>query len=353
MNTPFPASYFDGRTPRSQPVMVTLLPTDEWQIESPTVQLRHAFSAVKVSDRLARVPRHFHLPDGAFLETEANDEVDALLSRRGSSRLHLLLHRLESHARLAAAATLIIVAAVTVTLYLGIPYGARRIALMVPTELDQTLGQTSLRALSGPGTNSLLSPADKYRVRRQCLRLITSKNEPMPRLEFRRIGDMANAFALPGNLIVLTDDLVRMATTDDELAAVLAHEIGHLRQRHALQSLLRQSSALLLVATVTGDLSTLTSTAALLPFLLLQKGYSRDFEREADAFALERLRAAGIPTTAFATILKKLSAQNGAVKQPFNYLNTHPETEDRIQPFVTPAEPLESNPLTPIEKAGR
>jgi predicted Zn-dependent protease len=128
---------------------------------------------------------------------------------------------------------------------------------------------------------------------------------------------------------VLTDELVQLAGDDRELVGVLAHELGHIEQRHALRSVLQKSALSLAVSLFTGDVS--SSFAAALPSFLLEARYSREFEREADAFAVEKLRAAGIDPAHLARMLERLRAHAGEPDHPLiGYLQTHPPTPERI-----------------------
>jgi Zn-dependent protease with chaperone function len=152
----------------------------------------------------------------------------------------------------------------------------------------------------------------------------------------------ANAFALPSGIVVITDDLVELARSDDELAAVLAHEVGHLRERHALRHALQSSAAGLVVAALTGDLVSVSSLAATLPTLLVDTSYSRAFEREADDAALAWLRSAGVPPRLYAAFLGRLQTrqdlrrgETGNGSSPVrDYLSTHPDTAERIRRIV-------------------
>jgi Zn-dependent protease with chaperone function len=85
---------------------------------------------------------------------------------------------------------------------------------------------------------------------------------------------------------VITDDLVKIAKSDDEIIAVLAHEIGHVRGRHALRQLLQAAGISALAVAVLGDVSSFSAILGAAPALLHAK-HSRDFEREADTFAKE------------------------------------------------------------------
>ena len=128
------------------------------------------------------------------------------------------------------------------------------------------------------------------------------------RLEFRQGGLIgANAFALPSGIIVMTDELVEMAETDDELVAVLAHEVGHVRGRHALRQLLQAAGVSALAFALLGDVSSISALLSAAPALLHAK-HSRDFEREADGFAKQWLRENGIAESNFDAILCRISA---------------------------------------------
>src|SRR5262249_55980314 len=152
------------------------------------------------------------------------------------------------------------------------------------------------------------------------------------RLEFRASPAIGpNAFALPGGTIVVTDELVKLSRNDEEVLAVLAHEIGHVRHRHTMRQLLQGSATALIIAGVTGDIASTTSLAASAPALLLQTKYSRDYEREADAFAVELLKKTGIGPEHFAAILRRLETRTQD-KRRFGlptFLSTHPPTEER------------------------
>lgn len=155
-----------------------------------------------------------------------------------------------------------------------------------------------------------------------------------------------NAFAAPGGFILVTRGMIRLCTDEDELAAVLAHEIGHVQERHALKSIKadRLTTALSLVAGETlkilggakvmlltkafeGSVQDITST-------LLQRGYSREMERDADEKAVIVLKRVGYDPVALAVLLKTMDEQrSGGVLASF--LKTHPSPGDRAQHIET------------------
>jgi predicted Zn-dependent protease len=134
---------------------------------------------------------------------------------------------------------------------------------------------------------------------------------------------------------VVTDRLVEIAKSDNELVGVMAHEIGHLTRRHALRHLLQNSATALLVAGLTGDLTSVTALSATLPAALINAKYSRDFEIEADDAAVAELKASGIPAQVYADILTRLQRdhQQGNSRQSSvgEYLQDHPLMEERVR----------------------
>lgn len=327
--------YFDGETLRAH--AVTLEFTADGRLHLTGDGLAHdvALADVRVSDRLGDVPRFLRLPGAAVVETGDNAAVDAALAARRRGRVAAAVHALETHARFAAAACGIVVALLAVAVYFGPPAAARALAQRTPRAAEVHAGQAALAAMDRFLQPSELPPAERRRVQTQLARLLPDRAAAtLPRLEFRRLGDgLPNAFALPGDVIVVTDALVGLAQHDDELAAVLAHELGHLELRHGVQSVLRSSFALLLVAGLTGDLSTLTSFAGALPLLVIRSGYARDLEREADLHAKSLLAVRGIPAKHFSAMLLKLELARPATGPTATYLGTHPTNEERTRVF--------------------
>ncbi len=152
--------------------------------------------------------------------------------------------------------------------------------------------------------------------------------------------DMVNAFAVPGGYIYVTRGLLSIAEDEAEIAAVMAHEMGHITARHSAQQM--SQSALLgigtqIVGIATGN-QTITQVAGLSSQLYL-KGYSRSHEFEADTLGIRYTAQEGYDPTAMARFLEKLErntrfeaemAGNPALANQFSYFQTHPPTGDRI-----------------------
>lgn len=139
-----------------------------------------------------------------------------------------------------------------------------------------------------------------------------------------------NAFALPNGDVVIFDQLIRLAENDDEVAGVIAHELGHVAHRHGLRQLIQSSVVSFVVGIYLGDVS---SVAASLGALVLESRYSREFEFEADAYAARTMVAAGRGTEPLAAMLERLEKSHdasGSAGAGWSGLSSHPETAERI-----------------------
>ncbi len=141
---------------------------------------------------------------------------------------------------------------------------------------------------------------------------------------------MANAFALPGGIMVFTRGLLDEAGSPEEIAGIAAHELGHLAHDHSTRALYRSFAVSLLVGVLLGDLTGGALTGGLAEWLV-NTGYSREAERDADSFALARLRAAGIGAHGLADFFARLEArETGESGVLLRMLSTHPATAERL-----------------------
>lgn len=141
---------------------------------------------------------------------------------------------------------------------------------------------------------------------------------------------MVNAVALPGGHVLLFRGLLAQAESSDEVAGVLAHELGHVEHRHVLQALLRQFGLSVLLGGLDGNVGGYTQ-------MLLSAGYSRAAEAEADGFAIDALNRAGISPMGVAGFFARLSktevTAQGA-RQVLGYLASHPMSSERRARFA-------------------
>lgn len=153
-------------------------------------------------------------------------------------------------------------------------------------------------------------------------------------------GNEVNAFSTPGGFVFITEGMLKLAENEDELAAVLAHEIAHINLAHGTNALRQQGFTS--VATkvgiaamkpygnqwVSAATSLLEDRASLLLDPLITKGYSRSQEYDADEYAVQLLTRTGYNPQAFVRVLEKMKAQES--KASGGIFSTHPSTEDRL-----------------------
>lgn len=161
--------------------------------------------------------------------------------------------------------------------------------------------------------------------------------------EFFAIQDTSmNAFALPGGYIGVHTGLVTVTENESELASVLAHEMGHVTQRHIARlfgtqqrmqiPVLAALAAAILMSRSNPDLAVGAATVAQATGIQSQLNYTRDFEREADSVGLQTLAAAGFDVRGMAQMFELMQrtsriGDDGSVP---GYLRTHPLTTERI-----------------------
>jgi Zn-dependent protease with chaperone function len=303
-------------------------------------------AALQIEPRLGNVARHINLPEGASFETRDNDQVDAL-QRAWFAEDGGLLHRLESSWRLALAAVVFLAVFGYLSVAVFIPALSSPITAMLPHSVDRQLGRSALPQLDDFAfTQSQLSTERQAELQALFAELTPVEGEYQ--LLFRQ-GSLtgANAFALPDGTVVVTDELVELAARDGMVAAVLLHEIGHVVERHSVQNLVRHAAVSALVVAFTGDVSTASSLIVLLPTLLLQADYSREFEWQADSYALAQMQTQGRDPNDFADMMaamtRALEAEEegevveeegaGAADEVWDYFSSHPPSEDRIRRF--------------------
>jgi beta-barrel assembly-enhancing protease len=143
-------------------------------------------------------------------------------------------------------------------------------------------------------------------------------------------ADFPNAFALPDDSIIVTDDLIQLAENPDELTGVLAHEIAHIERNHVMTNVIRQMGAGIFFDIVFGGAGT-GQAIAVASVNLAGLRYSRGDEEEADARGLDYLEAAGIDTGGLARLFERFheQAEEHGISEIPTLLSSHPASPAR------------------------
>jgi Zn-dependent protease with chaperone function len=334
-------AYFDGVVSISREVLLSF---DGKMVHLRGEGIEHTYpvTALNIPAGVGSVRRVVNFPNGGMCELEDLELLSALEDACGGKRIENVIHLWEKSLPLILTSVALTALLVVLFVRYGVPPLARHAAFALPAATESSIGNEVLKSLD----RIVMKPSKLSKERRDELAILFRRvagdgaDTAGYRLEFRDspvIG--ANAIALPSGIVVITDGLVELARQDDEIAAILAHELGHVYCRHALRHVLQSSAAGLVMATLTGDLASITALAATLPVVLVDASFSRGFEREADDAAIAWMRTAGVEPRRYAEILGRLQAQmdvkngvKGNTKSPVrNYLTSHPDTGERIR----------------------
>ncbi|MFN3590683.1 MAG: M48 family metallopeptidase [Thermaurantiacus sp.] len=205
-------------------------------------------------------------------------------------------------------------------------------AVHVPDAVTRPIGESLVEGLSRMGRCD--TPEARTAIDSLLARLEPEEGHSEPITVTVVDWRVANALAAPGGQVVLTRGLLETADGPDEVAGVLAHELGHIAHRHMNKALLRAFGMSLLLSSVGGNAGAMADS-------LLTNALSRDDEREADAYALTTLERAGVSAAGLAAFFERNmrrgeraedagQAESGAFGRIGSYTSTHPPSPERL-----------------------
>jgi predicted Zn-dependent protease len=136
-----------------------------------------------------------------------------------------------------------------------------------------------------------------------------------------------NAYSFPGGYIVINTGLINFCNSSKELAAVIAHEIGHNEHHHVVKSIARDMGLAMLLSTVGSDSNQLRELMS----KLISNRFSRDQEADADAYAVDLLLKAGVDPEPMAQFFERMLENRPEFMEELEFLSTHPADGKRVQ----------------------
>lgn len=219
-----------------------------------------------------------------------------------------------------------------VALYFGFEMCVNLAMTKIPPSAEATIGELYTKS------EKLDQSSDDWkRVNRIGQKLVGRlKNSPYKFNFYVENKDEVNAFALPGGTIIVLSKLIKDAKSDDEIACVIGHEIGHVIHRDSLRRMLHSGGLGLAVAIASGGMIDNEQINACLPVLqqLESLNYSRTQEAAADITGIRITVGAGFDGEAIIDFFQRMEKENGDVKfgkEALALLSDHPMSEDRVK----------------------
>lgn len=225
---------------------------------------------------------------------------------------------------------------VTAIVLVIIPGLADRLAVFIPPEREEALGQHTVNNLRWGLAKSAQqdvqfcgNPRGYAALIKLAKRLETDDELPY-QVKLQVIDHpMPNAFAVPGGHVVVFDGLLKSAKSPQEVAAVIAHELGHVVARDPTRLALRSASSAGIIGLLIGDF-TGGAAVLLLTEQVISASYTRAAEENADAFAHETLLAAGISLEPMAELFDRMALDGPRRGGPIeSHLMSHPDLSKR------------------------
>lgn len=361
-----PCAFVDGKTAQSHEVYADLRAADEVLVLS--------FGGAQDTDR----PLTWALSDMRYVEGQhglrrnkarmavftSQETPNARLYVRDAGLLHALdltarhLKRrppVTGRKRLAGLISGAI-AAVALIVFVLIPIMSDQLARLLPIEGERALGDRTYEQIRTSFSEGFFevpectAPSGVAALNRMNERLLAVSGLDPDAVRLTVLDlDMINAFALPGGRIVIMNGLIDAAESPEEVAAVLAHEMGHVAHRDPTRHALRAVGTFGVLSLVFGDFA--GGTLVLMSVnQLVNAQYSQGAESAADSFAHDLLPKAGVSPGAMAPLFERLKAEYGDVEGIASHLASHPALGDRVARAEAAADGYDGD-LVPILSA--
>jgi Zn-dependent protease with chaperone function len=335
------AVYFDGMSSRRH--LVTLTFGDRLELhEFPETVVEWPYADIRRADGPSGILRLSCLTAPPLARLEIRDAAVAaeLMSRCGQ-----LDENAPGRHGVAAIVGWSLAAAISIVgvVLFGVPLAADRLAPLVPEAFERRLGDVAegqVKVLFGGKTCDNASGQAAFtklvKAVRESAGLDTSVqaavlSTPVP-----------NAFALPGGKIYVFNGLLARAENPDEIAGVLAHELGHLKHRDGTRNLIYNGGTSFLIGLLFGDI---TGSGALIfaSRSLVTASHSREAEQDADTLSIDVMHRLGRSPKAMGELLFRVTGKE--VDKSLSILSSHPLTEDRLKRMTGEDQPPSGSPL--------
>jgi beta-barrel assembly-enhancing protease len=343
----FDARFFDGKTAVERAVRVRA-EADALAIEGDRVSASWPRRSIEVHRQRGLYRLTSKQDPDARLVLAHTPEIEAELTRLGlAGARHAARRALLLGVPLVAAGAML-----AAIIFVLMPMSAEPLAARTPLHVEDQFGENLQRQVQVVLRPCRDTGAADAAIAPLTATLAEAAGAPFDiTLTFVRT-DIPNALALPGGRVLVTSGLLDTLEQPDELAAVLAHEIGHVRARDSMVSLYRHMGLGLLLEAVTGG-SGIAQQIVLLGGQLAELRFTREQEMRADVVALETMARAGYDPEALARAFEAIVGRAEEMKdldlgvEAPEWLLSHPNIEARIARARAAAQPARAETLSP------
>lgn len=330
MNEQFAGAFYDGESTKHWDAMVFL---EEAGLRIVISGSGEAYWPYKSVAKMEHLPRHggWRLSSRQMRDARLliNDDAFADRLRRHAPKVARGGATPSTAAWIALAIVVAVLAIGVAGVTVGLPYASAKIAAILPDDLKTGLGDATVSRAVGAAP---FCDGEAGQQALQALHRRLAGSDTVARDITVRVAaiDKVNAFAAPGGQVVIFEGLLAKAETADEVAGVLAHEIGHVLEQHPTRMAIQSMGIFSLAGLFLGDASMLADAAVQIGATLLVTAYGRDAERDADALAVALLGEANIDPRGLARFFQQLNEKKGEdAGGVLSYFASHPPLEER------------------------
>jgi Zn-dependent protease with chaperone function len=335
------AIYFDGTSSRRR--LVTLEFNDRLEIR----EYEHTLAAWSYADvRLADSPsgtlRVTCLTAPGLARLEIRDAAVAAALTTRCARLDENIPGRHGIARIVGWSLAATVSIVAVVLF-GVPLAADRLTPLVPPAFERRLGDVAEGQVKTMFGGKICDNASGQAAFTKLVNAVRESAGLDTSIQSQVLSSpIPNAFALPGGKVYVFNGLLAKAENADEIAGILAHELGHLSHRDGTRNLIYNGGTSFLIGLLFGDI---TGSGALIfaSRSLVTASYSREAERNADTFAIDAMHGLGRSPKPMGELMFRVTGKEG--DRSLSILASHPLTEDRLARMSSEDQPPSGPPL--------
>ncbi|GAB1621379.1 M48 family metallopeptidase [Agarivorans albus] len=291
--------------------------------------IRAPVSELDIAMSIGSQTRAIGFSNGSRFVADEPRRLNSWLDKQGQGSL---LKTLERNVLMIILAFVVSAAAIYAAASQGLPWLSHYLASKVPVSISQELGERTLQQFETLGfSETEINPEQRQAIEQNFNGLVEQIDSlPMqPKLYFYRMGDDANAFALADGSIVVTDQLVKLLDSPEQLNGILLHELAHVAHNDVMANLVRSALISTAVVLVVGDSSLLVDGLVSAAVLGVSLGYSREAEQQADLFACHWSKQLDLPQDQLLAGYQHLFEDHESHIP--TWISSHPGDEERLR----------------------